>query len=445
MSKEISNQTERIKKKSEMTRFLFLVAGQFISSIGSGLTDFGLGIYVLKMTGSVTATAMISICAFLPTILLTPLGGVLADHYDRRLMMMLGEFLSGVGLVIALIPIINGSFSFSVICMGVAISSVFGALMEPAFKATITDLLTEEDYAKAGGLVQIANNAKLLISPALAGLLLQVTTVGTLIIIDILTFFTTALSILAVKRNMEGKKREPEKLHVLKELQEGLHAIKGKTGIIALICIMTLTVFCLGFIQILSKPLILAVAGEKELGYITTISACGMMAGSIIVSCFKTEGFYTKLLSFGLIGCGIMFALMGWRDNMLFIGIFGFLMFVCLPAVQIGAEVLIRKNLKNEVQGRAFGIIGLITQLGYIVAYALSGVLSDYVFEPFMTGNSSLSNTVGEIIGKGTGRGVALLIIIAGVMTIITGMVTGQMKCVKKLEDGHETVMEACE
>ena len=50
--------------------------------------------------------------------------------------------------------------------------------MEPAFKATITDLLAEEDFAKAGGMVQIANSAKLIISPAIAGLLLQITTVS---------------------------------------------------------------------------------------------------------------------------------------------------------------------------------------------------------------------------------------------------------------------------
>lgn len=87
-----------------MKKFKILVAGQLITSIGSGLTDFGLAIYVLTRTGSVTATSIFSICAFLPSVLLAPVGGVLADHYDRRVMMILGELFSGLGLVICLAP-----------------------------------------------------------------------------------------------------------------------------------------------------------------------------------------------------------------------------------------------------------------------------------------------------------------------------------------------------
>lgn len=66
----------------------------------------------------------------------------------------------------------NANPSIVVICVGVAVSSIFTSLMEPAFKATITDLLSVEDFAKASGMVQIANSAKLIISPAIAGLLL---------------------------------------------------------------------------------------------------------------------------------------------------------------------------------------------------------------------------------------------------------------------------------
>lgn len=91
------------------------------------------------------------ICAFLPSILLAPVGGVLADHYDRRVKMILGELFSGLGLSICLVTIMSASPSLVVICIGVGISSLFTALMEPAFKATITDLLSEEDFAKAGG------------------------------------------------------------------------------------------------------------------------------------------------------------------------------------------------------------------------------------------------------------------------------------------------------
>ncbi|MBC3804301.1 MFS transporter [Acetobacterium fimetarium] len=434
------------KTETGMKKFMILVAGAFISSIGSGLTDFGLAIYVLAMTGSVAATGVFSICAFLPAILLAPVGGVLADRYDRRLMMILGELLSGLGLLICLFSVISSSPSIVVICIGVGVSSIFTSLSEPAFKATVTDLLSEEDFARAGGMVQIANSAKLIISPALAGLLLQVTTVSTLIIIDILTFFTTVVVIAAVKKGMASKHSGNASLSIGVEMKAGIAAIRGKSGIMTMIVIMTMSVFCLGFVQILSKPLVLALAGETELGILTTIIALGMMVGSIVISCLKHTKSYGRMLSIGLFGCGIFFALIGVSENLLLITAFGFMMFVFMPAVQIGAEVLIRRNLANEVQGRAFGLIGLITQMGYIAAFIASGILSDYVFEPFMKGNSMLAIKIGTVIGAGAGRGNALLIVITGLVLAGVGIAVSRLKSVKSLEEenGYEAAAESC-
>lgn len=132
------------------------------------------------------------------------------------------------------------------------------------------------------------------------------------------------------------------------------------------------------------------------------------------------------------------------------------MMFVFMPAVQIAAEVLIRKNLANEVQGRAFGMISFITQMGTIIAYILAGALSDYVFEPFMCGNSSFAVNIGKVLGAGSGRGNALLILIVGMALAILGIVVYRLKSVKMLEgekniktlegerSKHEIITESC-
>lgn len=430
-----------------MEKFKLLVIGQLISSIGSGLTGFGLSIYILALTGSVMSTGIFSICAFLPSILLAPVGGILADRYDRRVMMILGEFFSGLGLFICLISVRSVNPSLVVICTGIGVSSVFTALMEPAFKATITDLVKEEDFAKASGMVQIANSTKLIISPAIAGLLLQITPVSTLIVIDILTFFSTALMIGVVKKGMVSTMREQAHLSFWKDMKEGIAAMHEKSGILAVTMIMTMATFCLGFVQILSKPLILAFAGEGELGILSTVIALGMIAGSIMVSSMKKVKSYVKMLAVGLVGCGIFFALIGVREHLFLVAAFGFIMFAFMPSVQIGAEVLIRKNLTNEVQGRAFGLISFITQMGYIFAYLLAGVLSDYLFEPFMAGGSLFAIKIGKIIGLGTGRGSALLIVIAGLFLVVVGTISYRLKSIKTLEGGlreNETVVKTC-
>ncbi|WP_373482941.1 MFS transporter [Acetobacterium sp.] len=435
------------KQNTAMKKFMILVAGSFISSIGSGLTDFGLAIYILKLTGSVGATGVFAICAFLPAILLAPVGGVLADRYDRRLMMILGELFSGLALLICLATVMSPRPSLVVICVGVGISSVFSALTEPAFKATITDLLSAEDFARAGGMVQLAGSAKLLISPAIAGLMLQVTTVGTLIMLDMVTFFTTVLIIAFVRKGLVSQKNATTGSGFLSEISEGITAIRGKKGIMTIISMMTIATFCLGFVQILSKPLVLAIAGERELGILTTVIALGMMAGSLGISMIKQPKSYVVMLSIGLFGCGVFMALIGVSENLLLIAGFGFMMFVFMPAVQIGAEVLIRTNLDNRVQGRAFGLISLITQMGYILAFIAAGILADRVFEPLMQGNTEVAIGIGAIIGSGAGRGNALLIIIAGIGLAVAGLLAARLKSVRTLEEKEitdETVTESC-
>ena len=153
---------------------MLLWSGDFVSAIGSGLTSFGLGVYIFQQTGKASQMALVTLLAFLPSLLLGPMAGVLADRYDRRLLMILGDSLSAVGLLFILVSLMHGKALLWQICVGVTVSSVFASLLEPAYKATITELLNPEQYSKASGLVQIAGSAKYLISPVLAGFLLTI-------------------------------------------------------------------------------------------------------------------------------------------------------------------------------------------------------------------------------------------------------------------------------
>ena len=127
-------------------KFMLLWSGELVSSIGGGLTSFGLTVFVFSRTGSAASTAMIALLAFLPNLLLGVPAGVLADRIDRRLLMMLGDGLSAIGLIYILICMLNGGAQMWQICLGVTVSSVFSSLMEPSYKATVSDLLTEEEY-----------------------------------------------------------------------------------------------------------------------------------------------------------------------------------------------------------------------------------------------------------------------------------------------------------
>ena len=73
--------------KSNFSKFMLLWTGELISAVGGGLTSFGLGVYVFHQTGSAASMATVMLLAFLPTLLLSVPAGVLADRYDRRVLM----------------------------------------------------------------------------------------------------------------------------------------------------------------------------------------------------------------------------------------------------------------------------------------------------------------------------------------------------------------------
>lgn len=179
-----------------------------MSSIGGGLTSFGLGVYVFWQTGSAASMAFVTLLAFLPTLLLSVPAGVLADRYDRRMLMMLGDGCSAVGIVYILFCMLSGGASLSEICIGVTISSVFSSLLEPSYRATVTDLLDAEEYSRASGMVSLAGSARYLISPVLAGALLTVSDIRLLLILDICTFFLTVICTGVVRKGLAAKTAE---------------------------------------------------------------------------------------------------------------------------------------------------------------------------------------------------------------------------------------------
>lgn len=405
-------------------KFLLLWSGELISAIGSGLTSFGLGVYVFGQTGSASAMALVTLLAFMPALLLSPVAGVLADRYDRRVLMMIGDGCSAAGLLFILFCMRNGEGQLWQICVGVTISSVFSSLLEPAYKATVTDLLTPEQYTRASGLVGIAGSAKYLISPVIAGFLLAVSDIRLLLILDIGTFFITVAATVVVRRGLTSKKAE-QKTSFFQEFSAGFGAVSENKGIVILVIMGAAITLFLGVIQTLFAPMILAFSDSAALGVSETICASGMLVSSVLLGGIGVKKGYARMLSASLFFAGIFMAVFGLRERMVLICISGFLFFAMLPFANSALDYMLRTNIKNELQGRAWGFIGIISQLGYVVAYAGSGILADHIGETF------------EI---GVGRGAGYLIVGAGVLLSVTAVVLYQIKPVRQLERGvdHE-------
>jgi MFS family permease len=224
-------------------------------------------------------------------------------------------------------------------------------------------------------------------------------------------------------------------IQMAQELREGWQLVVSNRGVLMLMLLLTAITFYMGFLETLYTPMVLPLSDEKTLGIVQSVSATGLLLGSLFIGLFSKSSRYVRMLSVGLLIAGLFFSLIGMSPNVWLIAGAGFLFFAAMPFVNTGADVLIRKNIPNEAQGRAWGIIGVISQLGYVLAYASAGPLADHVFNPLLEANGALSSTVGQLIGTGPGRGIGLLFMVAGVSVIGLGFAVARMKSVIQLEN----------
>lgn len=430
-----------LRNGGKMKKFMMIWIGELISSIGSGMTAFALSIYVYEMTGSVSYVSLVTLLAYLPTILLSPLGGVLADRYDRRILMIIGDLFSGLGLLYILWQIQVGAGSMLPILIGVTFNAVFVALLEPSYRATITDLLTQEEYDRASGMVQMAGNARYLLSPALAGILLAVADIRLILVLDISTFFITITMVALVRKTIQKPvKRETQGF--LTEMKQGFTVITENKGILSLVIIMAFVCFFIGFVQTLTGPMVLAVSDARTVGILESVCAIGMLVGSVWIGFVGIRGGYARVLCGAGIFCGVFMALAGVNRNLWVTGIGIFLFFLSLPFMNTCADVLVRVNIPNELQGRVWGMISLLTQAGTVLAYASCGVLADYLFEPMLAEKGILAGSVGRLIGTGEGRGIGFLLILSGIGMALCASTIGHSRGVRALQKNLEEQKE---
>lgn len=400
-----------------MNTFFILWIGQLISTIGSGMTAFGLSVYIFHETGSAAMVSLVALASFLPGLLLSVPSGTLADRYDRRALMMVGDGLSALGVAAILASIAFG-LPFWCILAGSVISSAFSSLLEPAFKATISDVLSKEEFAKASGLNGISSGARFIISPLLAALILSISSIKVILAIDILTFIPTLFGAWVVKNRL-GKRNAAKENSKKVSLLTGFRTIRRNRGILVLTVYTSLLTLFMGTFQILSEPMVLSFSTSMVLSVLEVICASGMLVSSMILSKRGVRGSYRKALVVSLSVAGIGMVGFGLTMRLAVMAVFGFVFFLAIPYANTALDYLVRSNLNHEEEGSAWGAIGFISQIGYVVSYSTSGFLAD---------------TAARTFDLTVGRGCAVMILVSGVFLAILSLPLGCLSSIRRLE-----------
>jgi MFS family permease len=421
--------------RSDFSRFLIVWAGQMISTIGSGLSAFTMCVYAFRTTGLATSYALIVLWSFLPQFLLTPIGGVLADRFDRRLLIVIADLGGAAGVLFILLMMSVGHIQLWQIYIGVAITSVFVAVYSPAYKASITDFLPPDDFAKASGLIQLAGSAQFLLSPLIAGILMGFLDIRYILFIDIMTYVFAIITVIVVRRQMVPFTAKPAEGRFLDDLREGFQATVTNKGIRLLIGITALVLFYIGLLQALLGPMLLSFTDVRTMGMVSSVCSVGMLVSSILIGVVGGRKHLVAILSCSLGLMGLFFSLLGMTTNIILFVIPGFLFFFVIPFTNMSIDLLIRNNIDNSKQGRVWSFVSIITYSGLVIAYLGAGFLADHVFNPlFLASGIFADSLLGRLVGTGPGRGIAFMFVMSGLAVLLLAFLVFRSKEIKGLE-----------
>lgn len=359
--------------------FLFLTS-QCITLFGSTLVQMAIVWYATMQTASGVWVAAFTVGSYLPQFLISFIGGVWADRYHRKKLIIGADMLIAFATFIMVLAIPHIS-SEPALLGGLLVMSVvrsFGAgIQTPAVNAVIPQLVPAQQLMRYNGINATMQSVVNFAAPAAAGAVFAVSTLRTTLMIDIVTAImgTGLLSCLVLPKQDTSF----EKSGVLSDMKIGVRYAFSDRGIGKLLIIYGLfTFFCVpaGY---LAGLLVRRVFGDTY-WYLTAVEVvgfAGMMAGGVAMSTWGGFRSREKTLAAGLLAFGSFAIGMGFSKNfILYLGLMAFYG-VALTMVQTAITTMLQERTDTSMQGRVFGLLGTMYAGFLPLGMAVFGPLAD--------------------------------------------------------------------
>lgn len=436
MNIAMNSQTDRsFPEPASMRSFLIIWCGQICSRVGNALTAFALSVWVYQRMGSITKFALVSLCYALPVVVVAPFAGVLVDRWNRRRAMLIGDTGAGLSVLSLGLLFFSGGLELWHIYFGTAMVATFGALQSPAYSSSITLLVPKKQLGRANGMVQLGMGLARVGAPVLGGILLVVFNLGGVLLIDLATFAISISTLIAVRIPNVRQSDQEERKSFLSDVAYGGRYLYQRWGLMSLMILYGVCNFIIGLVSVLVVPMVLAFGSSVALGTVLSVGGVGMLVGALLMSAIGgTRRKVLTILSFIAV-LGLCIAAAGLRAAAAPIAIAGFGLFFSLSFINSTTPTIVQTKVAVDVQGRVFALLTMIAWAAYPLAYPLAGPLAEKVFEPLMAVNGPLAGSVGQVIGVGPGRGIALFFITLGVLMIGVAVAGYLYPRLRKLEE----------
>lgn len=287
--------------------FTLVVIGQIISLFGNAILRFALPLYLLRTTGSASLFGIVTACSFLPMIVLSLLGGVLADRVNKRNIMVGLDFGTAVlmivfSLFIGKLPIVPLFIVTLMLLYGIS------GTYQPAVQASMPVLASEKNLLAANATINQISSLAGLLGPVVGGILYGAFGITPILIISIICFTASAVMEIFIKIPFEKKENSGSVLSIVKaDLSESLQFVcVEKPVFIKVIVIIAAFNLILSAMIIVGIPVIIVEIlglGDALLGSTQGALALGGLAGGIYIGMrghkMKLEKGYLLLISSG--------------------------------------------------------------------------------------------------------------------------------------------------
>ncbi len=406
--------------------FIIIWVGQFFSIVGSGVSSFGLSVWLYELTGRATPFALSFMCFVVPGIIFAPIAGSVSDRLIRKKVMVISDSMDALLKVAMAVLLFDKVLRVWMVYPIVFMSSMFSTFQRPAYSACIPMLVPKEGLRKANGLNQVSSATQGIAAPVIGGLLYSVIGLKGLLIIDFCTYVVGVSSVLLLSIPEPAREvKEPINWGVIKrdfKYTSGL-ILQNKPLLDAVIVFSALNLLANTSIVLLG-PMVLSQNDSIVYGYVQGANALSMLIGSGISGILgEPKGYLPRIFSV-LILSGIGLIIAGSTTNWVVVACGMFVFFIMVPYANVLFQTMYQTLFRKEDLGRVGSYISAVLKISSPLAFVLSGPVVDSLFEPLMASDGPWgSGFLGKIIGSGVGRGCGLMLILCG--TVLTLLCLG--------------------
>jgi DHA3 family macrolide efflux protein-like MFS transporter len=363
----------------QFRRIAWFLFGQTVSLLGSSVVMYGIIWYIARETGSGWLYTLAMIAALIPQGIMSMLGGVWADRYSKKLLIIAAD--AGIAVITAALAwvFISGEVSLVWLILALVPRAFGGGIQQPTVSAMIPDMVPQSSLMRVNAVNMTLQSALFLISPVLAAFALEAWSLGQILLIDVVTA-VLAIVILAVLKVPRPERAAPAAApHVWHEMGEGLRFALGHPAVRRILLVfMVLSLLLMPASQLAPIMVVQVFGGEPgQLAAVEVAFSIGLIAGGVILSAWGGLRNRMTMIVVVAVAWGVVTMLLGWAP---WFWLYVALWAVCglgAPGLQTVSVTALQEQTPPEVLGRVMGLQGLAITFAMPLGMLMAGPLTD--------------------------------------------------------------------